>query len=50
MSLTGVGGLDRSIGKCNAWLAVDEAFALLPAGLRELLEPAAAEPVTGDTR
>jgi uncharacterized protein (DUF2267 family) len=30
--------------------AVDEAFALLPAGLRELLEPAAAEPVTGDTR
>ena len=30
--------------------AVDEAFALLPAGLRELLEPATAEPVTGGKR
>ena len=51
MSFTGVGSLDRSIGKANRWLAdiapgfggggaVGEALAQLPADLRVLLEPA----------
>jgi hypothetical protein len=48
MSFTGVGSLDHSIDKCNAWLAgIEEGFGTLPGDLRELLEPARAEPPTG---
>ena len=78
MSFTGVGSLNRSIDKCNAWLAgIEEGFGTHDrrlayrvarawlhslrdrltvevsahfAGPRELLELAAAEPVTGGKR